>query len=199
MKSKLLLICTITALGFTLTGCSTEKVFKDKEAGYQLKYDSSIWSVDKNVEKDVAFPTETGTYTFSADFTTLEKTEDGEPNAEFKVLCESVEDIVGEKEADGDELLDEVAEGLNGRLDEGFIQTSSITAGGSSEAAQSLKGYWITVSPLSQREENDPINDVIFVVSNDTVYEFYYTAIGEDNYSRYEQEVNYMLSNLSTD
>ncbi len=177
MKVKLFLICTVVAA--SLIGCSPEKVFKDKDSGYQMKYDTN-WKVSKNVEIEEDY----GTYTYSAEFKTTAKTETGEPAATLKVLKEDISlfDITDE-----DEAIDTVAAELAQRLDDGFMSYQSTTIAG-------LKGYWIINQPL---EETGIKKDIIFALADDCVYEFYYTAVGDENYDLYEKDVNYMLYNFS--
>lgn len=177
MKAKLILICTLIAAAATTVGCSAEKVFKDKETGYQMNYDGTLWKADKNTEIEEDY----GTYTYSAVFTTIEKTEDGEPAATLKVLKEDRADFVIESD---ETLLDDVANQLSGRLDSGFVSYQTATIAG-------LKGYWISVQPIDASITE--LNDIIFCVTDDAVYEFYYTAESQTSYDTYEADINYML------
>ncbi len=187
MKVKLLLLCAIAAV--SLVGCSPEKVFKDRSAGYQMNYDNN-WKVDKNVEIEE----ENGTYTYNAVFETVAKTEAGEPVATLKVLKEdrsvfTISEDAGEGLADSEDTPEkQVADSLAQRLPgDGVITYQSTTIAG-------LKGYWIANNTV---DETNTRHDVIFALSDDSVYEFYYTVTGEENYELYEKDVNYMLYNFS--
>ncbi|MCD8215350.1 MAG: hypothetical protein LUC97_06910 [Clostridiales bacterium] len=180
MKSKLILICVIFTMAFASVGCSAEKTLKDTEAGYEMNYDGTVWKVSKNTEVEADY----GTYTYSAVFTSVSKTEEGESAATFKVLREDLSEF---SYTDEDSMLDEVADKLAARLDDGIITYQNVAVSG-------LKGYWIGVTPM---EETDSVTDLIFFISDDSVYEFYYTTIGDENYSLYETDVNYMLYNFS--
>ncbi|MCD7778011.1 MAG: hypothetical protein LUH47_05855 [Clostridiales bacterium] len=177
MKSKLALIFTILTVAFSSTGCSAEKTFKDKDAGYEMKYDGTVWKAGKNVEIEEEY----GTYTYSAVFTSISKTEDGNPAATFKVLKEDLSDY---DITDDENMLDDIANKLSARLSDGIVTYQNATIDGE-------KGYWISITPLDDEEES--VTDLIFFVSDESVYEFYYTAVGDENYSLYEEDVNYML------
>ena len=182
MKSRIFLICTLMAVALAVVGCSQDKVFKDKETGYQMKYDNK-WKVEKNVEVAEDY----GTLTYNAVFTTTAQTADGEPAASLKVLKEDLSKF----EVKGDDtLLDDVAAKLSGRLADGFVSYQNATING-------LKGYWMSVQTLGGEEADNKKTDIIFCVSGEDVYEFYYTAVGEENYNTYESDVNYMLYNFS--
>ncbi|MCD7855411.1 MAG: hypothetical protein LUG66_07335 [Clostridiales bacterium] len=177
MKAKLLVIVTLIAAACATAGCSAEKVFKDKATGYQMNYDGTLWKVSKNTEVEEDF----GTYTYSAVFNTIAKTEEGEPSATLKVLKEDLADFSVESD---ETALDDVASKLSRRLDDGIVSYQNATIAG-------LKGYWITVTPTDDTVTE--LNDIIFCVTDDAVYEFYYTAQGQDNYDAYESDINYML------
>ncbi|MCC8097807.1 MAG: hypothetical protein LIO44_04480 [Eubacterium sp.] len=112
MKSKLALIFTILTVAFSSTGCSAEKTLKDKDAGYEMKYDGTVWKVNKNVEIEEDF----GTYTYSAVFNSISKTEDGSSAAVFKVLKEDLSDY---NITDEESMLDDVANKLSSRRSDG--------------------------------------------------------------------------------
>ncbi len=184
MKSKLILIFTILTVAFSAAGCSAEKTLKDKDAGYQMGYDGTVWKVSKNTEVETDF----GTYTFNAVFTSLAKTDSGDPAATFMVLREDTENFDSAGELSEDELLDTAAASLaSNRMADGIITYQNATIAG-------VKSYWISVAPM---EESDTITDLILCIKDDSVYEFYYTAVGDENYSLYEPDINYMLYNFS--
>ncbi len=179
MKAKLILICTLLCTAFSAVGCSSEKVFKDKETGYKMNYDSG-WNVEKNVSVDETF----GSTTYNAVFSTDDKTDDNKPAAQLKILKEDISLFTINSE---DSALDDVASSLSARLSDGFVSYQNATING-------LKGYWITVQSLDSETEGK--TDLIFCISDDDVYEFYFTAADEESYQLYEQDINYMLYNF---